>query len=99
MLVCGRALLSAECIRTIDSGDSRRLLFFGPGPGPGARLLLSSSPEAGLGSGATCSGLLSWLQNLPKGLQAAVDRGSGPAGMSLLALLFSALQPSVWQSF
>lgn len=97
MLVCGRALLSAECIRTIDSGDSRRLLSFGPGPGPGAWLLLSSSPEAGLGSGAACSGLLSWLQNLPKGLQAAVDRGSGPAGMSLLALLFSALQPSVWQ--
>lgn len=95
MLVCGRPLLSAECIRTIDSGDSRRLLSFGPGPG--AWLLLLSSPEAGLGSGATCSGLLSWLQNLPKGLQAAVYRGSGPAGMSLLALLFSTLQPSAWQ--
>ena len=94
MRVCGRALLSAECIRTIDSGDSRLLSF---GPGPGAWLLLSSSPEAGLGSGATCSGLLSWLQNLPKGLQTAVDRGSGPAGISLLALLFSALQPSAWQ--
>lgn len=95
MRVCGRALLSAECIRTIDSGDSTRLLSFGPGLG--AWLLLSSSPEAGLGSGAACSGLLSWLQNLPKGLQAAVDRGSGPAGKSLLALLFSALQPSAWQ--
>lgn len=97
MRVCGRALLSAECIRTTGSKDSRRLLSFGRGLGPGAWLLLLPSPEAGLGSGATCSGLLSWLQNLPEGLQAAVDRGSGSAGMSLLALLFSALQLSVWQ--